>query len=75
MITRDGKDVTVHMKAISEGHIQKLYTGGVFALEDPVSLQNKVFCDIVLNFGRCGQEGIHTFEATKLWKIPGRQRL
>jgi hypothetical protein len=30
MLKRDGKDVTIHKKAISEGDIQKLYTSGVF---------------------------------------------
>jgi hypothetical protein len=59
MLRRDGKDVTIHKKAISEGDIQKLYTSGVFGLEDPVSLQNKVFWDIMLNFARRGQEGLH----------------
>jgi hypothetical protein len=58
MLKRDGKDVTIHKKAISEGNIQKLYTSGVFGLEDPVSLQNKVFWDIMLNFARRGQEGL-----------------
>jgi hypothetical protein len=43
MLKRNWKDVTIHTKAISEGDIQKLYTSGVFGLEDPVSLQNKVF--------------------------------
>jgi hypothetical protein len=58
MLKRDGKDVTIHKKAISEGDIQKLYTSEVFGLEDPVSLQNKVFWDIMLNFARRGQEGL-----------------
>lgn len=58
MLKRDGKDVTIHKKAISEGDIQKLYTSGVFGLEDPVSLQNKVFWDIMLNCARRGQEGL-----------------
>ena len=49
---------TIHKKAISEGDIQKLYTSGVFGLEDPVSLHNKVFWDIMLNFACRGQEGL-----------------
>ena len=49
MLKRNGKDVTICKKAISEGDIHKLYTSGVFGLEDPVSLQNKVFWDIMLN--------------------------
>lgn len=31
MLKRDGKDVTVHKKALSEGDIEKLYSSGVFS--------------------------------------------
>jgi len=58
-LKREGKDVTVHKKAIAEGDIQKLYSSGVFDTDKPSTLQNKVFWDLMMNFGRRGQEGLH----------------
>jgi len=69
MLKRDGKDVTVHKKAVSEGDIKKLYTSGVFGTDDPITLQNKVFWDIMLNFGRRGQEGLHLLTRTSYAKF------
>lgn len=35
---REGRDTTMHKKAISEGDIEKLYTSGVFDLDKPDTL-------------------------------------
>lgn len=59
MLKRDGKDVTVHIKELSEGDIEKLYSSGVFSLDQPNTLQNKVCWVIMLSFGRRGQEWLH----------------
>jgi hypothetical protein len=58
ILKRDGKDLSVHKKAASDGDIHKLYTRGVFNIDNPITLQNKVFGDVMLNFGRRGQEGL-----------------
>ncbi|CAC5417042.1 unnamed protein product [Mytilus coruscus] len=63
-LKREGKDITVHKKAVAEGDIQKLYSSGIFSTDHPVTLQNKVFWDIMLNFGRRGQEGLTDLKKT-----------
>lgn len=40
----------ISKKAITEEDIQKLYASGAFALDNPVSLQNKVFWDTMIHF-------------------------
>ena len=59
LLKRDGRDTTVHKKAISPGDIEKLYTSGVFDMQKPDTLQNKVLWDVMLNFGRRCQDGLH----------------
>ena len=54
-----GKDTTVQKRSISPGDIEKLYASGVFDMQKPDTLQNKVFWDVMLNFGCRGQEGLH----------------
>ncbi|CAC5421278.1 unnamed protein product [Mytilus coruscus] len=63
-LKREGKDITVHKKAVAEGDIKKLYSSGIFSTDHPVTLQNKVFWDIMLNFGRRGQEGLTDLKKT-----------
>lgn len=63
-----GKDVTGHMQAVSEGDIEKLYSSGVFDLDKPETLQNKVFWDVLLHFGRRGQEGLHDLKSNSYVK-------
>ncbi|CAG2192578.1 unnamed protein product [Mytilus edulis] len=67
-LKREGKDITVHKKAVAEGDIQKLYSSGIFSTDHPVTLQNKVFWDIMLNFGRRGQEGLADLKKTSYAK-------
>ena len=52
-------DTTVQKRAISSDDIEKLYASGVFDMQKPDTLQNKVFWDAMLNFGCRGQEGLH----------------
>ena len=59
LLKRDGKDTTVQKRSISPGDIEKLYASGVFDMQKPDTLQNKVFWDVMLNFGCRGQEGLH----------------
>ena len=54
LLKRDGRDTTVQKKAISPSDIEKLYASGVFDMQKPDTLQNKVFWDVMLNFGRRG---------------------
>jgi hypothetical protein len=35
ILKRDGKDLSVHKKAASDGDIHKLYTRGVFHIDNP----------------------------------------
>ncbi|CAG2233869.1 unnamed protein product [Mytilus edulis] len=67
-LKREGKDITVHKKAVAEGDIQKLYSSGIVSTDHPVTLQNKVFWDIMLNFGRRGQEGLAELKKTSYAK-------
>lgn len=55
-----GKNVTLNMKVIAKNDIEKLYSSGVFGLDNPATLQNKVFWDLMSNFNRRGQKGLHT---------------
>ncbi|CAG2190184.1 KCTD1_15 [Mytilus edulis] len=69
LLKRDGKDTTVHKKAISQGDIEKLYSCGVFNVDSPDTLQNKVFWDVMLNFGRRGQEGLPELKSNSYHKL------
>ena len=68
-LKREGKDVSIHKKPIAEGDIEKLYTSGVFNTDKPVTLQYKVFYDILFNFGRRGQEGIRDLKKSSYGKF------
>ena len=60
----EGLDVSKHKTAISSGDIQKMYESGVLGFDNPVSLQNKVFFELCLHFGRRGKEGLHALKKT-----------
>ena len=64
---REGKDQTIHKQPISTGDLRKLNTSPVFATTNPVSLQRKVWFDIMLHFGRRGREGLRSL--TKSSKV------
>ncbi|VDI81502.1 Hypothetical predicted protein [Mytilus galloprovincialis] len=68
-LKRAGKDVTVHKKPVAEGDIQRLYSSGVFNTDSPATLQNKVFWDLMLNFGRRGQEGLNSLTKSSFGKF------
>ena len=51
--------MTKHKTAISSGDIQRMYSSGVLGNDNPISLQNKVFFQFCLHFGRRGKEGLH----------------
>ncbi|XP_071162166.1 uncharacterized protein [Mytilus edulis] len=68
-LKRAGKDVTVHKKPVAEGDIQRLYSSGVFNTDSPATLQNKVFWDLMLNFGRQGQEGLNSLTKSSFGKF------
>lgn len=65
---REGKDVTEHMQALSKGEIEKLCGSGEFNLKKSETLQDKVFWDVRLNFGRWGQERLHDFKSNSYVK-------
>jgi hypothetical protein len=69
ILKRDGKDLSVHKKAVSDGDIHKLYTRGDFNIDNPITLQNKVFGDVMLNFGRRGQEGLQELKKSSYAKF------
>ena len=46
-------------KSHTPGDIEKMYHSGVLSNNDPRSLQNKVFFELCLHFGRRGREGLH----------------
>ena len=58
----EGLDVTKHKSAISTGDIKKMYSSGVLGNDNPTSLQNKVFFELCLHFGRRGKEGLHALK-------------
>ena len=47
-LKRQGLAKVVHKPAILENELRKLYECGVFSLDDPKTLQNKVFFEIML---------------------------
>ncbi|XP_064597047.1 uncharacterized protein LOC135463632 isoform X1 [Liolophura sinensis] len=51
---RDGKDITVHHKPISETDLRRLYSSGTLSNSSPKSLVRKVWFEISLHFGRDG---------------------
>jgi hypothetical protein len=55
-IKMEGKDKTVHKKAINENDLKKMYSSGVLSDANPVALQRKVFFELSLHFGRRGRE-------------------
>jgi hypothetical protein len=53
----EGRDITVHKKAISEMDMKQMYESAVFSTQNPIGLQRKVFFEVSLHFGRRGREG------------------
>ena len=57
-IREAGLDVMRHKSAILPGDMSRMYTSGILSCNNAESLQNKVFVELVLHFGRRGQEGL-----------------
>jgi hypothetical protein len=57
-LREEGKDVTQHKKAIQPSDMSKLYSSGVLSNDNPTGLQNKVYVELSLHFGRRGREGL-----------------
>jgi site-specific recombinase XerD len=55
-IKKAGKDRSCHKNPINAEDMKKLYDS--LDLNDPTGLQDKVFLDIMLHFGRRGREGL-----------------
>lgn len=56
----EGRDITKHKEAITEGDMGKLYESGVLNIETPLGLLRKVYVEISLHFGRRGREGLRS---------------
>ena len=54
----DGNDTTQHKSAIQPGDVRKMYNSGTLSNLNPKALQNKVFFEIMLHFGRRAKEGL-----------------
>ena len=57
-----GKDESKHYPHISENDLKSLQSPGAFNLNSPKELQEKVFFDIQLNFGRRGGENLRSLK-------------
>ena len=60
----DGLDTTKHKSAIQSGDVRKMYDSGTLSNLNPRSLQNKVFFEIMLHFGRRAKEGLHDLKSS-----------
>ena len=57
-LKRQGLAKVEHKPAILENDLRKLYECGVFSLDNPTTLQNKVFFEIMLYFCRRGRQNL-----------------
>ena len=57
-----GKDTSKHHPPIKQDDLKKMYESRVLSPDNPVSLQRKVFFEVVLHFGRRGREGLRTIQ-------------
>lgn len=53
-----GLDKTTRHTPITPEHLKQLYQSGAFLTSTPTTLQNKVFFELSLHFGRRGREGL-----------------
>ena len=59
-LKRAGKDTSENKEPISIADLQKLQSSGLFSVDTPNTLQNKVLFDIMTHFGRRGREGLRS---------------
>ena len=57
-----GKDKSSHKPAIHSEDIKRMYNTNTLSKNNPESLLNKVFFEVMLHFGRRGCEGLRTLE-------------
>ena len=60
-LKREGKDTSISKEPVSPADIQKVYDAGLFDLNQPQTLHNKVLFDAIRHFGSRGREGLTTF--------------
>ena len=63
-LKKQGLAKTEHKPPIADEDIKKLYRCGVFNTENPTTLQNKVFFEIMLFFCRRGRQNLHQLKKT-----------
>ena len=63
-LKRQGLAKVEHKPAICEEDLKKLYESGVFCLNDPEKLQNKVFFEVMLYFCRRGRQNLRQLKKT-----------
>lgn len=56
------QDITTHKEPIDESDINKMFESGVFDVDKPETLQNKVLFDLISHFGRRGREGLRNLK-------------
>jgi hypothetical protein len=54
----EGLDSPEHKEPITEEDWKKLYESGLLNQDNPTGLQNQVFVNLLLHFGRRGREGL-----------------
>ena len=59
-LKRAGKDTSENKEPISIADLQKLQSSGLFSVDTPNTLQNKVLFDIMTHFWRRGREGLRS---------------
>ena len=69
-LKRDCKGVIAHYPPIEENDLTKMYE--YFEMSDNVKLQQKLFVDIMLYFGRRGQDQIHELKVTNFAATTGK---
>ena len=58
-----GLDESRHKDAVTENGMRKMYSSGMLGIDNPVTLQHKVYVEVALHVCRCGREGLR--ELTK----------
>ena len=71
-LKKKGYGKVEHKPSIAKEDLQKLYTGGIFSKDQPVTLQNRVFFDIMLHLCRRGRENLRELKTSSFMvkKLP-----
>lgn len=62
MMRKEGLDKAARHLPIPPEDLVKIYESGAFALDTPTTLQNKVYFEVTLHFGRRGREGLRELQ-------------